>query len=405
MAIKNKTVFMLIDAFRYDYLDRGLTPFLDSQKIKGQYTKKIIPGHGFCERAEMFGGKKPSESGFFTAIDLSKEENIYSRYSWVLNILNFINNIFNSKLINKIIRRLIWEVVNKTKHPMHPYRIPLNMLKYFSLTEDYIDMRKKNALGFESIFDYLNDKNLKYFYDSCTSLSLAQNGNDQDRLNLALKNANDDSSIYFVYIGSADAIAHKYGTTSKEINNTIQTIDSQMKDFVKDFSKINPDTKYIFLGDHGMIDIDTIVNAQEIIDDIMAKHQLKIELDYNIFLDSTLIRVWIKDKLNKEKIKKDFLLNSELTSNGIFLTQKLASDLKIPYDVHSADVMWWANPGVLISPDFFHTKNEVKKAMHGYLNTHKDSHGFCIVSGKNIDSSSVESEELTDIFSKLKDIE
>ncbi len=397
-----KTVFILVDAFRHDYLDRGLTPFLDKEKTNGEYTKRIKPGHGFCERAEIFTGKKPSETGFFTAIDLKKDNNIYSRFSWLLHIIDYILKICSSNFINKVTRRVIWELVSRTKYPMHPYRIPLNMLKNFSLTEDYVDMRNTNALGFESIFDYLNKNNLKYFYDSFTALNLVQNGNDQDRLNLVLDNAKDDSSLYFIYLGAADAVGHKYGTQSVEINTTIQEIDKKLEIFVNKFNKINPETKYIFLGDHGMIDIEVVVNTQEIINQIMSKNKYKSGVDFEFFLDSTLMRIWIKDSNRKEKIIESFLNVELLNVNGTFLSYETAKNFDIPFDETSADIMWWANPGVLISPDFFHTKKEIKKGMHGYLNTHGDSHGFCITSGVNIKPSRIESEDLISVFSKLK---
>ena len=161
-----KTVLILIDACRHDYLNRGITPFLDTLKKSGEYTEKIIPGNGFCERAEIFTGKKPSDTGFFTAIDYSKNRRQNTGIAWILNFLAFVLQLLPFRLVEKIVRRLLWEYSIRTAHPMHPQKIPLNLIKYFSLTEDYVDMREEGALGCNSIFDYMRSRRLKFFYDS-----------------------------------------------------------------------------------------------------------------------------------------------------------------------------------------------------------------------------------------------
>ena len=162
-----KTVLILIDACRHDYLNRGITPFLDTLKKSGEYTKKIIPGNGFCERAEIFTGKKPSDTGFFTAIDYSANRKQNAGIARTLDFLAFILKLLPFRLLEKIVRRLLWEYSIKTAHPMHPQKIPLNLIKYFSLTEDYTDMREKGVLGYDSVFDYALKTSkvlLRFFY-------------------------------------------------------------------------------------------------------------------------------------------------------------------------------------------------------------------------------------------------
>lgn len=393
-----KTVLILIDACRHDYLNRGITPFLDALKKSGEYTEKIIPGNGFCERAEIFTGKKPSDTGFFTAIDYSKNRRQNAGIAWILNFLAFVLKLLPFRLVEKIVRRLLWEYSIRTAHPMHPQKIPLNLIKYFSLTEDYVDMREEGALGCNSIFDYMRSRRLKFFYDSFTALNLPSRGDDQDRLNLVIDNAKEDFSLYLVYIGSLDATGHKYGPLSSEINNAIQKTDEQLSNFSKEFSSINPEAEYIFLGDHGMTDVHSTVDVDRILKSEMHQYGLKLGADYIYFLDSTLMRVWIFDIDHKNEIMRSISENSILKSKGKFVNEDDATLLEIPINNNSADIIWWANLGVMISPDFFHRKVENIKGMHGYFNMHDDSKGFCIDTRA---TGMVESDDITSVYSKI----
>ena len=393
-----KTVLIVIDACRHDYLNRDITPFLDSLKKSGEYTKKIIPGNGFCERTEIFTGKKPIDTGFFTAIDYSRNRKQNAMITWVLSFFNFMLRLLPFALIERIVRRLLWEYSIRTSHPMHPQNIPLNLIKYFSLTEDYVDMREKGALGYTSIFDYMRSKSLRFFYDSFTALNLSSRGNDQDRLNLVLNNAKDNFSLYLIYIGNLDAVGHKYGPCSTEINNAIQKMDKQLSNFSEKFSSINPEAEYIYLGDHGMTNVNSIVDIDKILKSEMHQYGLKTGSDYIYFLDSTMMRIWIFDNDHKNAIVKSISKNSVLKSKGKFVNKNDATLLEIPINKNSADIIWWANPGVMISPDFFHRKAENIKGMHGYSNKHDDSKGFCIDTGA---SGRVESDDITSVYSKI----
>ncbi len=394
-----KTVLLVIDACRHDYLDRGITPFLDTLKESSEYTKKITPGNGFCERAEIFTGRKPSETGFFTAIDYRKNRTNYLKLSWVLTVFNFVIQLVPFKLVEKVLRRLLWEVSLRTKHPMHPQKIPLNLLRYFSLTEDYADMRERDSLGSASIFDYMALKGLNFFYDSFTALNLANKGSDQDRLDLVMDHAKEDYNLYLVYIGSLDAIGHKFGPLSDEINKEILKVDEQLRVFSGKFSEINPQAEYIILGDHGMANVHTRLDIDNIIKSEMCKYKLTAGVDYIYFLDSTLMRLWVFDIENKNEIIKSILENSELNSKGSFITKDNAADLEIPYDNNSADIIWWANLGVMVSPDFFHKKEEDIRGMHGYFNFHDDSKGFCIDTTQS--GVLIESDDITAVYSKV----
>ena len=77
--MKEKVVYLLLDAFRCDYIDEKSTPFLYNCSQKGIFYKQVIPSLSFCERTEIFTGKKPNESGFFTAIGYEPASSQYKK--------------------------------------------------------------------------------------------------------------------------------------------------------------------------------------------------------------------------------------------------------------------------------------------------------------------------------------
>ena len=64
---KEKVLIVLVDALRWDYLNKQDTPFLHSLSKQGLYVRKLITGYGFCERSEILTGATSSVTGNFPA--------------------------------------------------------------------------------------------------------------------------------------------------------------------------------------------------------------------------------------------------------------------------------------------------------------------------------------------------
>jgi hypothetical protein len=186
--ISNKVVFILIDALRSSYISMENTPFLCTFAKKNKYYKNVTQSRSFCERAEIFTGLSPRESGYFTAIGFSPEDSPYKNVR-KLDFLVFFDKFFSKKRLYNIIRnRLIKLLMIDNKGIMKSYRIPINTLKYFNLTEDKYDLRSENGFnGQNSIFNDCKNNNLGIYYDSFTALNFTNNTNDESRLQLVEK--------------------------------------------------------------------------------------------------------------------------------------------------------------------------------------------------------------------------
>ena len=99
---------------------------------------------------------------------------------------------------------------------------------------------------------------------------------------------------------------------------------------------------------------------------------------------------------------ENYLLKDiELNKSGIFVDDQIAKDEKIPYgDSRYGDLIWLANEGNIIFPDFFH-RTEPYKGMHGYDVNQSTSKGTCFIHNPE-EIVKMDEIELVDIYSILE---
>jgi predicted AlkP superfamily pyrophosphatase or phosphodiesterase len=401
MKNKTKVVFVLIDALRSDYITKEDSPFLYSFSIKNKYYKNVTQSRSFCERAEIFSGLSPRESGYFTAMGYSPEKSPFRNIS-ILDKLSFIDKIFGKyryykALKNRIIRLLF---INK-KVAMRSYSIPLNFLKYFSLTEDEYDFREEIAFnGKENIFKDCINNGLNIYYDSFTALNFTNSNTDEERLQMVENNIDSKHDLYLTYVGVMDSCAHVYGPDSIERKSELKKLDQRLFNFHKNIISKHKDAKFIFLGDHGMASVKHSVDLGQALNQEAKLCKLKAGKDFIYFLDSTMFRIWYLNENASKILNNKLKSNPIFINNGVFVNKIIAKKEKIPFpDKRYGDLLWMANTGVLVFPDFFHTTNPYK-GMHGYDINHFSSKGTCIVSANEFDY--CESIKLTDVYQIIK---
>lgn len=404
---------MLLDAFRYDYLNEKNTPFLWKCSQEGEYYRTVEQSLGYCERSEILTGLQPNETGFFTAIGYDPEKSPFKELSilrlldlmetLVLLPLSFLPRQFSNRLHKKL-RSYFSKYFLSQNIKMPSYMIPYPWLRYFNLTEDQIDHRNRDAFPSSSILDLLDVGGRTYCYETFTALGLSSPYlSDKDRLDGVLRDTEKSlKDLYLVYIAAPDAYGHLYGPDSPELAAVLKNLDADLEVFVKKLEKVSPGNRYLFLGDHGMLKVTSKVNLEKEIKCMLRKHKLKKGKDLIYFLDSTMVRFWvISDKgrsllpsmINSSEIFKEF---------GTWMDEGMATSFHIPWpDRRYGDYLWVANPGVLVFPDFFQSFLPYK-GMHGYHPSLPESKGVCIHWGENIAPAQFESMRLTDTFSVLK---
>ena len=396
--MKSTVLFILLDAFNCDYISESNTPFIWDLCQSNIYVKKIRPSFGFCERSEIFTGCYPDETNNFTAIGFNQDQSPFV----ILKKIPFPKTpsksfVFDNRYSRKIISNL-YRILG-IRFPV--FQIPFGLLPHLTLTEDLTDHTKTGAFSVQSIFDMLDKYNKTFCYDSFTALGLA-NGNDNNRIDTAIKNARLNKDFYALFVGEIDYISHVYGTTSKETANGLRAIDKKVQYAISSFREKFNDFKVVIVGDHGMIDIDLYFNLWDSLEPLLLKNNLVSGKDYLMFLDSTIARFSCCHEIVREKIT-NILCNKPFTDCGSLISLSLAKKyhLPVPGKLYG-DVLWWANPGTVIFPDFFHRQKK-PKAMHGYSPDLNGSKGFCVLAGDDIEKKIIEEGELIDVCPTLCD--
>jgi len=406
------TILLLVDAFRHDYLNEEMAPYLSKSIKYAEYYSRVEQSLGFCERAEILTGIGGRESGFFTAIGFDPKNSPFKLHIQLKifhlfeSSLVWVFALFSSKYAAKAkgkVRHFISIYLKSMGIKMSPYYIPYAWLKYFSLTEDLIDFRNYESFSPPSIFKALSKNGKSYFYDSFTALNfISPYGSDSERLNSVLTDLSiSPKDLYLIYIGDIDSIGHKYGPESRELKDAVLRLDSLIENFIGSADKLVTKKSYVIVGDHGMAEVKTYFDAEKEIKRLTSTIEINLGRDVIFFLDSTMIRFWVinKDIENKfiETLKSSNLFN-EL---GSWMDATMALHYGVPWpDRRYGDYLWCANINVAVFPDFFQINNR-PKGMHGYNPKQEESYGLCMVIGDDITPSLNNKIKLHDVYGIL----
>ena len=157
-----------------------------------------------------------------------------------------------------------------------------------------------------------------------------------------------------------------YGNDIDRIVPYLHEVDCQLEDIYSIASEAG--YSFCVLGDHGMVPVTRKVDVMKVI----KTTGCKMHKDYEAFYDSTLVRFWFKNEKCRNRIWE--AIGKELSTEGFIVDKTNYMKYRIPLDIVNkegcpvyGDLVWCAHPGVLISPDFFHAKNESENGMHGYI--------------------------------------
>ena len=361
-------IYVLLDAFRGDYITQFNTPFLHSiikDDKKNLFYRNVIPSLSFCERTEIFSGIEPTESLFFTAFkkDLVKSE--FKKFKPLLNLLHSVELTLKLEGNRKVLfRKIVGKIFKILKIKSKIYNIPLNEIWKYSLSEDYDDIRKAS---FENnIFKLLSEMNLKVLYKTFTSLSGKFLSSDSERIEL-IKKEYTHFDFLLLYVGETDSYGHEHGPSSPVFKKYLRCLDNEIEKMVR-IIESNSDATIIINGDHGMSDVIFHFDVKKHVE-IICKQNNVDPSSLDFFIDSTLFRIYTSSKIAKEIILTDELLRKK----GSFVYQNSTSQFKTFY----GDIIWCINSGGLILPNYFQFKKV--KGMHGYVPVNQEHYGTLII--------------------------
>jgi hypothetical protein len=380
-----KVIVILSDALCNEYIDEF--NLINLKKIISntttQHIKKVYPSTGYCEIVEYVTGQEAEQHNMFTQINVKKDW-INIRHPKFLDIIDFLyrkNFLRKIPKIRGVIRILFDRIIDKIllkyicKSSVNvKYNIPYSFLYYMKATESVYEYDSVDFGGDKNLFVNLKNKNINYDIDDFVKHNKII-GTDSERLerleNKIKHNLLKDFTL--LYIGYGE-IAHFTGKNHEKFKQEMQIYDKKIGDIYNVLNKNYKEYEFIILGDHGMIDINNYHDVQKILRKIIKKqyNHLKLFKDYIYFVDSTMFRLWFKDKSYIKKIEKE--LKKELYSYIELdeTTNKYLNQFKPKY----GDIILLLKANNVFYPDFFNTTPN--KGMHGYLNHYAGQQGTMI---------------------------
>ena len=386
-------LLILLDAFRWDYLSEGGTPFLFEASRRGLHVRQLTPSFGFCERAEMLTGAPPERTGYFTAIGYDPDASPLRGLARGLSSLEIVQDSW----VDRVFRRALRVSLRFLGIRSPIYRIPFDLLGRVVFTEDAREHRDPDGLAVDSLVQSIDAVGGTIYWDSFTALGMF-NGDDRDRIDRLMR-APTHHSLYLLYLGAIDAWGHTAGPGSEELRAGCAEVDGRLKMVAQHFLDLHPGGSVVIVGDHGMTSVDRIVNAEEEIRAWSQTHDFVVGRDFQYFLDSTLIRIWTHNR-RCEALLPDLFGRTPLDWNGE-LRDVTGADLKgRSWASLYGDVIWSADPGCLVFPNFFQRDRPVA-GMHGYPPDDESMFGMLTAVGTGIPRRTVQRASLIDVCPTL----
>jgi len=359
--MKDVTIFIYLDACRYDYISEENTPFLFKLSQKG-FISRVRTVAGFTQEAAMMTGKYPDETGYFTWYRYCPTK---SPFLWT-HKLRFLTNLRRLRFyyLVKVGIRTITKLITRKQYP-DPAFIPLNVLDHFdnistSLPADLLTipsicrLSKLRCFETETMYGFLGSKKCREILEPVIS---------------SIKEV-DPYDLYLVHIGELDSVGHKYGPHPGRFQGCLREIDSSIRDLWDATKARGLNCSIVVSSDHGMNDIIGLVDIESRLKNL----PLKVPRDYVYFLDSTMARFWFQS----ETARRLILRTLAEVPNGHVLSEAERTLLHIGQGKRDyGEVLFWVDKGYIVFPNFFQSLSQSEvKGMHGYMD---DNDGALVV--------------------------
>ncbi|WP_332021556.1 alkaline phosphatase family protein [Kaistella sp.] len=122
------------------------------------------------------------------------------------------------------------------------------------------------------------------------------------------------------YFPEVDKNGHLYGTESPELRQAVEFVDDAVGKLIQKVNELKlPNVNFIFVSDHGMIDVD-LENPLEIPEILLDKNR------FTYFNAQTLLRVMVKNEAEVKQVYRE-LKKNKTRDYQVYLTEKFPAKL------------------------------------------------------------------------------
>lgn len=325
-----KILLVFIDGLNFDLAIKKM------KVLENASNSRVVPGIGFSNNIypEMLCGTNPDEIGYFNEWSPNKE--VKKKLPYYLIWLDIFRR---SLYINAGIRKIILKKIFKLDFS----NIPFKYAHYFKPqgSHQFRDLAGDNILN-------------RYNFEIYDAVETGQERGKRDGFIIDELENNLSNENYLLSLLDCDSISHTTGTESDQLLAHINYLDNRLEKLFSKFIGLNPENEIYLFSDHGMVDVSQVINFN------IEKFFGPMNKDkYLYFIDSTYMRVWVKDKSLLSKFK-EYLSNQKF---GELLSEVQREEFGLT-NREFGDFIFRGNEGVMFVPNFY--GGRVNKAMHGY---------------------------------------
>lgn len=348
------TLLVLLDAFRPDYLRH--TPFIRNLAANSA-TGFLRECFGFLPRAAYFGGLNAEQFGFTNMFCFDPENSVFSSARTVAGPIPRPPSEAQDFLRRFVENKARLRLPAFSKAYASSAQIPLAYLPYFDLVEKRAPWDRE--AGFESLFAQLDQQKTAWFQCSWPESNRLADHSDAGILRHVLQTLLPEHRLAYVHLGELDGIGHLHGPGSHALQTQLARTDDLCRQLIETARANYPAVNVILFGDHGMVNVTTSLDLTPIIEST----GLRFGSDFAYFLDSTMARFWFFHRGAEQAMRAAF----RNVSGGRLLSADEMKQFGIAgCDRRNGEVIFLADPGVLLFPNFFQAEGDPIKGMHGY---------------------------------------
>ena len=366
------TLLLLIDAFRADYVQ--YTPYIRRLTMAGA-GGALRECFGFVQQSAYFGGLSPAEYGFSNMYCFDPQNSPFSIARSLPSGLRGEREINLRELIAKFARG---RSTAFAAHYVSSLQIPIEYLPYFDVVEKWAPWDRR--AGYRSLFTILDEMSIPWYQCSWPSTNALEDRTDRGIVSTALDNLKPPCRFGFVHLQELDGIGHLYGPGSKEIIAALSRTDKYVELLLETLKRRYDSVNLLLFGDHGMVNVVRTIDVWK----VLKETGLRFGNDYAFFLDSTMARFWFYHARARRTVMGAL---SELPGGSILDSEALSRLKVAECDPRNGQLIFLADPGVLVFPNFFQVRGIPNRGMHGYDPCIADNMGHFLIydpdSGEN----------------------
>lgn len=337
---KPYVILVSFDGFRWDYLNKGLTPNLEyvaQNGVKALSLRPTFPSKTFPNHYAIITGMYNDHHGI---------------------ISNYFENPLNGQIYKLSDREAVQD-------------------ESWYDGEAFWETAKKQGINTASFYwpgsELTNEKRRPHIYKEYNHYKPYNERIDSVISWLQMPYI---SRPHFItlYFHETDDAGHKFGPDSKEVNISISKVDRLAGKIIQGLEDIGmkDSVNIIFLSDHGMTNVypDKIIRVDKILQ------------NYDVKFSNQGPFVFI-DNLNEPENEIFNRLKSEESNYKVFRKNEIPDYLHFKNHAFIPPIILIADLGYSLETRAPKKNMNFSKGNHGYINSHLDMHGFFVAMGPN----------------------